>query len=170
MPKWRQKIDASWMGILSDFFRFWEPTWLQNGGKLGIENALLLSLTEKGENPKSTYFSNRILIFFGFGWSKIGAKIDQKSMKQRPQHGKASWHRFFTDFCGFWWFLRGKLGRKIEPRSMKKSNEKRWKNERHQVAKKVATRENLTATRENLIPATPNAPGPRVRRGEGREG
>ena len=101
MPKWRQKIDASWRGILGDFFRFWEPTWFQNGGKLGIENALLLSLTEKGENPKSTYFSNRIFIIVGFGWSKIGARIYQKSMKQRPQHGKASWHRFFDDFDGF---------------------------------------------------------------------
>ena len=45
------------MGILGDVFRFGEPTCLQNGRKLGIENALLLSLTEKGENPKSTYFS-----------------------------------------------------------------------------------------------------------------
>ena len=102
MPKWRQKIDASWMGILGDFLRFWEPTWFQNGGKLGIRNALLLSLTEKGENQKSTYFSNRILIIVGFGWSKFGAKIYQKSMKQRPQHGKASRHRFFDDFGGFW--------------------------------------------------------------------
>ena len=95
MPKWKQKIDASWMGILIDFFRFWEPTWLQNGSKLGIENALLLSLTEKGENPKTTYFSNRFLMIVGFGWSKIGAKTNQKPMKQRPQHGKASWHRIF---------------------------------------------------------------------------
>ena len=78
MPKWRPKFDASWRGILSDFFRFWEPTWFKNGGKLGIENALLLSLTEKVEtlllsltekveHPKSNYFSNRILTSFGFG-------------------------------------------------------------------------------------------------------
>ena len=104
MPKVMQKIDASWMCILVRFFGFWEPTWLQNGVKLGIKNALLLSLIEKGEHPKNTYFSNRILIILGFGWSKIGAKINQKSIKTRPQHGKASWHRFFNDFGGFWWF------------------------------------------------------------------
>ena len=89
------------MCILVRFFGFWEPTWLQNGVKLGIKNALLLSLIEKGEHPKNTYFSNRILIILGFGWSKIEAKIDQKSIKTRPQHGKASWHRFFDDFRGF---------------------------------------------------------------------
>ena len=44
------------MGIFGDFFKFWDPTWLQNGGKLGIENVLLVSLTEKGENPKNAYF------------------------------------------------------------------------------------------------------------------
>ena len=81
MPKWRQKIDASWMGILSDFFRFGEPTWLQNGGKLGFENALLLSLTEKGENLKSIYFSNGMLNKFWIrviqNWSKNPSKIDE---------------------------------------------------------------------------------------------
>ena len=97
-----QKIDASWMCILVRFFGFWEPTWLQNGVKLGIKNALLLSLIEKGEHPKNTYFSNRILIILGFGWPNIGAKIDQKSIKTRPQHGKPSWHR---SFFGMWSIL-----------------------------------------------------------------
>ena len=116
------------MGILCDFFRFWNPIWFQNGGKLGIENALLLSLPEKGENPKRSHFSNRILIFFGFGWSEIEAKIHQKSMKQRPQHGKASWHRFFWRF---WWILvdfgrqvgkenRAKIDQKRQRKTMKK--------------------------------------------------
>ena len=68
------------MGILIDFFRFWEPTWLHNGGKLGIENALLLSLTEKGENPKSTYFPiefNNFWIRAVQNWSKNQSKIDE---------------------------------------------------------------------------------------------
>ena len=39
VPKWMRKIDASWMGIWSDFFRFWDPFWPQNGAKLGIGNA-----------------------------------------------------------------------------------------------------------------------------------
>ena len=32
----------------------------------------------------------------------VQVKIDQKSIKKRDQHGKASWHRFFLDFGGFW--------------------------------------------------------------------
>ena len=67
------------MGILGDFFCFWEPTWLQNGGKLGIENALLLSLTEKGENPKSIYFPIEFEYFLDSG----GPKLEQKLIKHR---------------------------------------------------------------------------------------
>ena len=40
--------------------------------------------------------------FFKIRGSKLGVKIDQKSIKKRDQHGKASWHRFFLDFGGFW--------------------------------------------------------------------
>ena len=113
------------MGIFGDFFKFWDPTWLQNGGKLGIENVLLVSLTEKSENPKSVYFSNRNLIFVGFGWSKIGAKIHQKSMKQRPQHGKASWHRFFDDLVVFERQVGRENRAKIDQTSIEKSIENR---------------------------------------------
>ena len=34
--------------------------------------------------------------------SKLGAKIDQKSIKKWSHDGMASWHRFFMDFGGFW--------------------------------------------------------------------
>ena len=34
--------------------------------------------------------------------SKLGVKIDQKSIPKRGQLGKASLHRFFFDFGGFW--------------------------------------------------------------------
>ena len=34
--------------------------------------------------------------------SKLGVKIDQKTMPKRGQLGKVSWHRFFFDFGGFW--------------------------------------------------------------------
>ena len=51
-----QKIDASWMCILVRFFGFWEPTWLQNGVKLGIKSAVVLILIETGEHPKNIYF------------------------------------------------------------------------------------------------------------------
>ena len=40
------------------------------------------------------------MIFVDLGW-QVGPKIDQKSMKNRSQLRKASWHRFLMDFGGF---------------------------------------------------------------------
>ena len=37
----------------------------------------------------------------------MGVKIDQKSIKKGAQNGKASWHRFLSDFGGFWEVLGG---------------------------------------------------------------
>ena len=56
---------------------------------------------------KSDFLKNRTLAaagarFFRIWGSKLGAKIDQKSIKKGVQHGKASWHRFLSDFGGFW--------------------------------------------------------------------
>ena len=145
------------MGILNDFFRFWDPTWFQNGGKLGIENALLLSLTEKGEKPKSIYLSNRILIIFGFGWSKMGANINQKSMKQRPQHGKASWHRFFWRY---WWILVD-FGRQVEWENRAKIDQKRQrKNDEKVTATKMPKKSQQEEISIDLIESSPNAPSP----------
>ena len=138
MPKVMQKIDASWMCILVRFFGFWEPTWLQNGVKLGIKNALLLILIEKGEHAKNTYFSNRILIILGFGWSKIGAKIDQKPIKTRPQHGKASWHRFLTILVDF----GSQLGSKMEAS---------WVPKRIDVGKPEIKKSTLATARSRLL-------------------
>ena len=45
----------------------------------GFENALLLSLTEKGENPKSIYFPKEFEYFLDSG----GPKLEQKSIKNR---------------------------------------------------------------------------------------
>ena len=155
------------MGIFGDFFKFWDPTWLQNGGKLGIENALLVSLTEKGENPKSINFSNRILIFFGFGWSKIGAKIHPKSMKQRPQHGKASWHRFFWRF---WWILVD-FGRQVGRENRAKIDQKRQrKNDEKMNATKMPKESQQEEISIHLIEISPMPPNGGNRRGEGRDG
>ena len=51
----------------------------------------------------------------------MGVKIDQKSIKKGGQHGKVSWHRFWTDFDRFWepsWNLVGSQNRsKRKPKS-----------------------------------------------------
>ena len=46
------------------------------------------------------YCTKLCCVFLGFGESKLGAKIDPKSIKKGGQHGKASWHRFLIDFDG----------------------------------------------------------------------
>ena len=101
MPKWRQKIDASWMGILGDFFWILGASLAPKWRQVGHPKRIVVKFNCKGRTPKKYLFSDRILIILGFGWSNIGAKINQKSMKKRSQHGKASWHRFFDDFGGF---------------------------------------------------------------------
>ena len=56
---------------------------------------------------KCDFLKNRALAaagarFLRFWGSKLGAKIDQKSIKKAGQHRKASWHRFFFKFGAFW--------------------------------------------------------------------
>ena len=158
------------MGILSDFFRFWEPTWLQNGGKLGIENALLLSLTEKGENPKSAYFSNRFnrfLIFFGFGWSKIGAKNRSKIYETTT----STWESILASiFYRFLWILvvferqvgtenRAKIDEKKQRKTMKK-----WTPPSCQKSRKESQQEKIWSPRRLMPQALGSAVG-RVGRG-----
>ena len=56
--------------------------------------------------------------------SKLGAKIDEKSIKKWSQDGKASWHRFLMDFGGF---LEASWEGKWSQDRSKKASKKRWK-------------------------------------------
>ena len=52
------------------------------------------------------FFYNRVLApagarFFRIWRSKLGAKIDQKSIEKWNPRWNASWHRFLNDFVGF---------------------------------------------------------------------
>ena len=57
--------------------------------------------------------------------SKLGAKIDQKSIKTGGQHGKASWHRFLSDFGGFWEASWDRKSKKNRSKKASKNNEKK---------------------------------------------
>ena len=106
LPKWSQdgqKIDSkidhvfdvSWnrfsMGLWWIFGTKMELSWHQNG----TQNRYC-SESEKPKHNLARY------VRFAFGGWKLGLKIDQTSIKKRPHHGKASWHRMFIDFGAFW--------------------------------------------------------------------
>ena len=70
----------------SDFNGFWEGKWSQVGTKMGSKIDV---------NFERRFLQNRAPTAVGarllrFGGSKLGAKIDQKSIKKGGQHGKAS--------------------------------------------------------------------------------
>ena len=64
------------------------------------------------------------LMIFEVRGSKLGTKIDQKSIKKGGQDGKASWHRFLIDFGGF---LEASWEGKWSQDRPKKASKKRWK-------------------------------------------
>ena len=88
-------------------------------------------------------------MILGVGGSKLGAKIDPKSIKKWGQHGKASWHRFLIDFGGFW---EPSWGRKSTKNRSKKASKKRWKNEAQQDGQKVAIKSYGAAGRTGSRP------------------
>ena len=79
--------------ILVDF-------WYQNGAKLVSKWEQKSMLTSKGRFYKSTFKTIRKINDF-WGFRKLGAKIDQKSIQKWNPRRNASWHRLFTDFRGF---------------------------------------------------------------------
>ena len=141
LPKWSQNgskidlkidqiFDASWNRFLKGFW--WilggklEPSWHQHR----VKNRCYLENVGKHENIIKPMEFQWFLMFRG---SKLGAKIDQKSIKKWSQDRKGSWHRFFEDFGG----LGRQVGRenrtKMDQKSMPK---KHRKNDRKNVRKK----------------------------------
>ena len=89
-----QNLDVFWGRIFAEFGWIWEskmePSWLLNRSQL----------------RKAIFWKNRVFLqenqwFWRFWSSKLGVKIDQKSIKKWRHDGKASWHRFFMDFDRF---------------------------------------------------------------------
>ena len=125
-----QKLGASWDWFLRGFGRIlgakMEPCWHQNWIKIR-------SYDENAAKPKMFIKPMEFSWFLGFRGSKLGAKIDEKSIKKGGQHGKASWHRFLIDFGGFW---EASWGRKSNNNRSKKASKKWWKKEGHQDGEK----------------------------------
>ena len=96
------KIDQNYDGFrdrfLKDFSGFLAPKWSQVGTKID-QKSMPIAKCDFLKNRALAAAGARFLRFWG---SKLGAKIDQKSIKKAGQHRKASWHRFFLDFDGFW--------------------------------------------------------------------
>ena len=59
-------------------------------------------LSSRGDFLKKHCFSLGKTMILKDPGSKLGTKIDQKSIKIRGQHAKASSHGFFIDFGRFW--------------------------------------------------------------------
>ena len=85
------------IGFLMDFGRFGEPKWSQVGTKIGSKFDI---------NFEERFLKNRALAaagarFLRIGGSKLGPKINQKSITKWSRKWSASWHRFLVDFGGF---------------------------------------------------------------------
>ena len=79
------------------FFGFGEPTWFQNGGKLGPQNA---SMSETLKRKKSPLAAARARFFMIFAM-QVAAKNDQKSQKRMSGAWEGIWASILIDFGGF---------------------------------------------------------------------
>ena len=66
------------INVLMDLTRFW----MENEAKLAQKSDQKSMSTSKGRFYKSTYKANKILMIFDVRGSKLGAKIDKKSIKK----------------------------------------------------------------------------------------
>ena len=106
------------IGFWEDFDGFSVPKWSQVASKILLKIDVNLE-SHFLKKPRFSLGKTMILRVQGVEvGGKNRCKIDKK-MESR-------WEDILGSiFNGFWWIFGGKLGRKIEPRSMKKSNEKR---------------------------------------------
>ena len=114
MPKSIKKLMHLGIYFWKDLEGYWKPKWSHVGTQIDQKSMPL---------AKSDFLKNRALPtagawFFRFGGSKLGTKIDQKSIKKGVQHGKASWHRFLIDFDGFWEASWGRKSNKTRSKKL----------------------------------------------------
>ena len=133
MQKSIKKLMPSKIDFWSDFGGIFERKWKHIGTTI-VEKSIQIA--------KSDFLINRALAaagawFLRFQGSKLGALTHQKTIKKWSQHGKASWHRFWMDFGGFW---EASWNGKSSQEGSKMVSKKHWKNEGQQDGPKVATR------------------------------
>ena len=133
MQKSIKKLMPSKIDFWNDFGGFLGRKWRHVGTNIDEKSM---------QNAKSDFLINRALAaagawFLRFQGSKLGAKTNQKTIKKWSQHGKASWHRFFMDFGGFW---EASWEGKSSQEASKMASKNRWKNEGQKNGQKIATR------------------------------
>ena len=84
------------------FFKDFNGFWKQNGTMLASKIGQKSMFSSRGDFLKNFVFLLGKSMILGIRGSKLEAKFDQKSIKIRGQHAKASSHGFFIDFGGFW--------------------------------------------------------------------
>ena len=90
----------------------------QNEAKLSPKWDQKSMLTSKGDFSKTRIFPSEKPRFLRSNRSKLGAKMDQKSIKKWGQQGKASWHRFLFPSRPIWapsWPYLGTSGAILVP-------------------------------------------------------
>ena len=134
-----------------------EPCWYPNRSKVDV-------ICEQLIFEKSSFFLKEKPIFARFGGSKLGLKIDQKSIQKRG----STWEGILASiFERFWWILGSKLGSKIEQKSIQKGIEKvmkkrtypRWPKSRSKRPRRPLTLCDAGATPRNILPAVPPGRG-----------
>ena len=114
MEKLIKNLMFFWMRFLLDFGRFRVAKWDQVGTKIGSKIDV---------NFERRFFTKRTLAAAGarsagLRGSKLGANMDQKSIKKWGQQGKASWHRFLSPSRPIWapsWPYLGTSGAILVP-------------------------------------------------------
>ena len=116
-------MDASWDRFLGGFWRIlgakMEPCWHQNRTQNPCEhrNAIL---------RKSCSHSCGGVNFLG-----PGVQVGRKNRSKIEQKGRSTWEGILASiFGGFWWIFGGKLGSKIDQKSIQEGIEKtmeKWK-------------------------------------------
>ena len=91
----------------------------QNEPKLNPKWDQKSMLTSKGDFSKNLIFPKEKQRFLRSNRSKLGAKMDQKSIKKESAKYNAPRHRFLSDFSGF-------LGVKLGPSWRQVGLENRW--------------------------------------------
>ena len=118
-----QKIDAFQDRFLKRFWwilgRKMEASWHPNRSKM--DACYERRFFEKSCSPCSGGSKNEVQ----------GVQVGSKKRSKIDQKMKSTWEGTLASiFYGFWWILGGKLGSKIEPRSIEKGIEKTMKKRR----------------------------------------
>ena len=113
MPKSIKKLMRLGIDFWEDFGGFLEEKWRQVGTQIDEKSMP----TSKRDFSKKPCFSSRKTMILKVQGSEVGSKNQSKNYPKM----KSRWEGILASiFIRFWWIFGGKLGRKMEPRSIQK--------------------------------------------------